>query len=169
MKETDYLLGNEKIIDDLKKMPIFEPFNRGELQTLLNMSKLRTYRSGEVILQEGNVDSWVYFLVYGKVKIVKDEKEVTTLQRKGDVFGEMRYIDASPRSASAYAYGDVACLAVDTEYVEKLAGDDRIAFSYIMYRVFSEILAARLRVLTKELMEAKGKDGLSRWRKKIKL
>jgi CRP-like cAMP-binding protein len=169
MKETDYLLGNEKIIDDLKKMPIFEPFNRGELQTLLNMSKLRTYRSGEVIVQEGNVDSWVYFLVYGKVRILKDEKEVTTLQRKGDVFGEMRFIDASPRSASAYADGDVACLAVDTEYVEKLAGDDRIAFGYIMYRVFSEILAGRLRALTKELMEAKGKDELSIWKKKIKI
>ena len=26
MKETDYLLRNEKIIDDLKKIPIFAPF-----------------------------------------------------------------------------------------------------------------------------------------------
>jgi CRP-like cAMP-binding protein len=165
MKETDYLLGREKIIDDLKKMPIFEPFTQGDLQTLLNMSKLRTYKSGEVIIQEGNVDPWVYFLVYGKVKIVKKEKEITILQRKGDVFGEMRYVDASPRSASVYAENDVACLAFDTEYVKKLTGDDRIAFGYIMYRVFSEILAGRVRSLTKELMETKGKDAFKFWKK----
>jgi CRP/FNR family cyclic AMP-dependent transcriptional regulator len=165
MKETDYLLGNEKIIDDLKKMPVFEPFKQSDLQTLLNMSKLRTYKSGEAIIQEGNVDPWVFFLVYGKVKIVKKEKEVTILNRKGDVFGEMRFVDSSPRSASAYADGDVVCLAFDTEYVEKLAGDDRLAFGYIMYRVFSEILADRLRSLTKELIEIKGKDAMKFWKK----
>jgi len=169
MKETDYLLGNEKIIDDLKKMPIFRPFNKGDLQTLLNMSKLRTYRSGEVIIQEGNVDSWVYFLVYGKIKIVQKEKEVAMLRRRGDVFGEMRFVDASPRSASAYADGDVACIAFDTEYVDKLAGEDRIAFGYIVYRVFAEILADRLRSLTKELLEIRGKDELRIWNKKIKI
>ncbi len=160
MKETDYLLGNEKIIDDLKKMPIFAPFTQNDLQMLLNMSKLRTYNSGEAIIQEGNIDSWVYFLIYGKAKIVKKNKEITILQRKGDIFGEMRFIDSSPRSASVYAVGDVACIAVDTEYVENLTGNDRLAFGYIMYRVFSEMLANRLRSLTKELVALKGKDAL---------
>ena len=163
MKETDYLLGNEKIIDDLKKMPIFRPFTQSDLQTLLNMSKLRTYKSGETIIQEGNIDSWVYFLIYGKVKIVKKNKELTILQRKGDIFGEMRFIDSSPRSASVYADGDVACIAVDTEYVEKLTGNDKVAFGYIMYRVFSEILANRLRSLTKELINLEGKDASRKW------
>jgi len=165
MKETDYLIGNEKIIDDLKKMPIFEPFNQEELQTLLNMSKLRTYRAGEEIIQEGNVDPWVYFLVYGIVRITKKEKSVTTLRRRGDIFGEMRFIDSSPRSASALAEEDVACIAVDTEYVEHLTGDDKIAFGYILYRVFSEILSERLRTVTRELMEIKGKDASKFWKK----
>ena len=71
MKETDYLIGNLKLLDDLKKMPVFEPFSQDELQTLLNMSKLRMYKAGETIIQEGNIDRWVYFLVSGKVKIIK--------------------------------------------------------------------------------------------------
>jgi CRP-like cAMP-binding protein len=165
MKETDYLLGNEKIIDDLKKMPIFEPFNQGELQTLLNMSRLRTYKRGEAIIQEGNVDPWVYFLIYGQVRIAKRDKTVTTMRRRGDVFGEMRFISRAPRSASAVAENDVACIAVDTEYVEKLAGEDKIAFGYILYRVFAEILSERLRAVTRELMEIKGKDALKFWKK----
>jgi len=165
MKETDYLLGNEKIIDDLKKIPIFEPFNQGELQTLLNMSKLRTYQRGEAIIQEGNVDRWVYFLVYGSVRIAKKDETIAIMRRRGDVFGEMRFIDSSPRSASVIAEKDVACIAVDTDYVEKLAGNDRITFGYILYRVLSEILSERLRTVTKELMEIKGKDALKFWKK----
>lgn len=165
MKETDYLLGNEKIIDDLKKMPIFGPFKESEIQTLLNMSKLRTYASGEEIIQEGAVDPWVYFLIYGKVRITKKEKSVTIMRRRGDVFGEMRFIDNSPRSASAIAEEDVACIAVDTEYVEKLTGKDKMAFGYILYRVFSEILSERLRAITRELIEIKGKDALTFWKK----
>ena len=60
---------------------------------------------------------------------------------------------------------DVACIAVDTEYVDKLTGNDKLAFGYIMYRVFSEILADRLRSLTKELIAIKGKDALKTWKK----
>ncbi len=165
MKETDYLLGHEEIIADLQKIPIFEPFNQAELKTLLNMSKLRTYQQGEAIIQEGNVDRWVYFLVYGSVRIEKKDKTVTIMRRMGDVFGEMRFIDSSPRSASAIAEKDVACIAVDTDYVEKLAGHDRITFGYILYRVLSEILSERLRSVTKELMEIKGKDALTFWKK----
>ena len=66
MKETDYLVWNLKIATDLKKMPVFEPFTQDELQTLLRMSKLRRYKTGETIIQERNLDSCVYFLVSGK-------------------------------------------------------------------------------------------------------
>jgi CRP/FNR family cyclic AMP-dependent transcriptional regulator len=163
MKETDYLEGNSKIITDLKKIPVFEPFQQDDLQKLLMMSKLRVYESGETIIQEGNVDAWVYFLVYGSVKIFKKEKEVASLKRRGDVFGEMRFIDSTPRSASAVAEGDTVCLSVDTEYIEKLTGEDKIAFGYILYRVFSEILAERLKRATQELLDLKGKNGIKFW------
>ena len=165
MKETDYLVGNLKIIDDLKKMPVFEPFTREELTMLLNMSKLRRYRQGETIIQEGNIDRWVYFLVSGKVKIAKKGESVTVIGRAGDVFGEMRFIDNAPRSAAAIAEGEVVCIAVDSNYVDKLSGKDKVTFGYILYRVISEILVDRLRVATKELIALKGKKGLSFWKK----
>jgi CRP-like cAMP-binding protein len=165
MKETDYLVGNLKIIDDLKKMPVFEPFTREELTMLLNMSKLRMYRPEETIIQEGNIDRWVYFLVSGKVKISKKGETVAVLNRAGDVFGEMRFVDNAPRSAAAMANGEVVCIAVDSDYVDKISGKDKVAFGYILYRVISEILVDRLRVATKELIALKGKKGLSFWKK----
>jgi CRP/FNR family cyclic AMP-dependent transcriptional regulator len=165
MKETDYLVGNLKIIEDLKKMPVFEPFSEEDLQTLLNMSKLRMYKSGETIIQEGNIDKWVFFLVSGKIKISKKGETVATINRAGDILGEMRFIDNAPRSAAATAEGDTVCIAVDSDYVDKLSGRDKITFGYILYRAISEILVTRLRMATKELMTLKGKKGFSFWKK----
>lgn len=163
MKESDYLDGNLKVINDLAKIPVFEPLKEDDLKTLLRRSKLRRYNSGEAIIEEGNVDFWMYFLVYGKVKITKNNKEISTIRRRGDVFGEMRFIDSAPRSASAYADGETVCLAVDTDYISKLTGDDKVAFGYILYRIFAEILAERLRQATRELTALKGKAGIKLW------
>lgn len=165
MKETDYLVGNLKIAEDLKKMPVFEPFTQDELQTLLSMSKLRRYRAGETIIQEGNLDSWVYFLVSGKAEITQKEKTLAVISRPGDIFGEMRFIDNAPRSAAATAKSETVCIAVDGDYVDKLSSSDKVTFGYILYRVISEILVERLRRTTRELMELKGKKGISFWKK----
>ena len=165
MKETDYLVGNLKIAEDLKKIPVFKPFTQDELQTLLSMSKLRRYRTGETIIQEGNLDSWVYFLVSGKVEITQKEKTLAVIDRPGNIFGEMRFIDNAPRSAAATAKGETVCIAVDGDYVDKLSSKDKVTFGYILYRVISEILVERLRRTTKEFMALKGKKGIAFWKK----
>ena len=72
---------------------MLEPFEEQELIKLLEMSKIRKYKSGECIVEEGRSDTWLYFLMYGQVRIVKSGKEVTILKRKGEVFGEMSLIN----------------------------------------------------------------------------
>ena len=157
MKESDYLAEHKRVIADLKKISVFKPLREEEIQHLLRMSKFRMYRSGETIIEEGSVDFWIYFLIYGRVKISKENQAITILKRRGDVFGEMRFIDSSPRFASVTADGETVCLAVDTDHIDKLAGDDKVVFGYILYRIIAEILAERLRQATKKLMQVQGK------------
>ena len=97
----------------------------------------------------------IYFLVSGKIRVVKHDEELSVLRRTGEVFGEMGIIDGSPRSASVYAVDETVCLATDASYVDRLSGHDKIAFSYILYRIFSEILANRLRLTSEELIKVK--------------
>lgn len=163
MKQSKFLIDDQSGLVDLKQLPVFEPLGEEDLQHLLRMSKLRLYQPGETIIEEGRVDDWLYFLIYGRVNIVKQNKEISVITRGGDVFGEMRFIDSSPRSASAYADGDTVCLALDTKYLEKLSGDDKVAFGYILYRILSGILAEKLREATQELIALKGKSKIDFW------
>ena len=155
MKESEYLKESKELVRDLKKIPVLSPLKEGDIVNLIKMSKIKTYEPGEAICQEGQSDKWIYFLTNGRVKIVKEGKELSVLEKRGEMFGEMSVIDGSPRSASVYAIDQAVCLATDTQYIEKLEGPERIAFSYIIYRIFAEILAARLRESNIELLEAK--------------
>jgi len=158
MQETDFLKENQRVMNDIRKFEIFEPFQDDELRNLMSMSKIRKYRAGESIFAQGSSDTWLYFLVYGKVRLMKDNKPVAMLANRGDVFGEMGAIECAPRSASAVAVGDTVCLATDIYYIEQLSGTEKMAFGYVIYRVFSGVLAQRLRSTTAELMELKGRS-----------
>jgi len=155
MKESDYLKGNISFLEKLREIPTLSTFSEEELTGLLELSRIRKYEPGELILEEGFFDAWIYFLVSGKVKIVKHGEDLSILQRAGDIFGEMSIIDGSPRSASVYAVDKTVCLATDASYIDRLSDKDRVAFCYILYRIFSEILADRLRSTTEELIKEK--------------
>ena len=155
MIESEYLKDNLKYVEKLKKIPSFEDFSDKDLLGILEMSKLRQYEPGEVILKEGGYDSWIFFLISGKIKVVKNDESLSILKRTGDVFGEMGIIDASPRSATIYSVDKTVCLATDASYIDRLSGNDRYIFSSILYRVFSQILAERLRETSAELIKAK--------------
>ncbi len=163
MKETTFLDKNESMLENLRNIDVLEPFEDQELYRLLEMSKIRKYKAGEMILEEGRSDTWLYFLILGRIRISKKGKEVVVLTKKGEIFGEMGAMDASRRSASAHAVTDTVCLATDMFYIEKLSGADKVAFGYVLYRLLAEILSRRLRMTTEALIQAKGKLNLKFW------
>ena len=155
MIESDYLKNNDALLEMLSQIPTLEIFPEKDLKGLMELSKIRKYRAGELIMAEGVYDCWIYFLVSGHVKIVKQGEDLGVLKRTGDIFGEMCIIDALPRSASVYAVENTICLATDASYIDRLSGNDKIAFSYIIYRIFAEILANRLRIANEERVKLK--------------
>jgi CRP/FNR family transcriptional regulator, cyclic AMP receptor protein len=163
MQETTFLDNNDAILESLKSIDVLEPFEPSELNRLLEMSKIRKYKTGECIVQEGRTDTWLYFLMAGQIKISKNDKEIAILSRKGEIFGEMGALDSTRRSASAHALTNTVCLATDMFYLEKLSGNDKLAFGYVLYRLLAEILSRRLRQTTEALIQAKGKINLKFW------
>lgn len=154
MRESKYLQSDIKNIQKLLAIPVFKDFEVESLGELLNASKIRKYEHGERIIKEGEHDSWLYFLLSGRVRITKHEKVLADLRRSGDVFGEMGMIGGFARSAFASAIGKTTCLAIDASKLDDITGKDKLAFSYTLYRIFAEIVTERLKSTTDELMKA---------------
>jgi CRP-like cAMP-binding protein len=169
MIESDYLKNNEELIEKMSKIPALGIFDDKDLHGLMKLSKIRKYQPGEIIIEEGCYDCWIYYLISGKVKVVKENEEIDIMQRTGDIFGEMGVIDGSARSASVYAVTESVCLATDTSYIDRLSGDSKMAFGYILYKLFAEILASRLRAANQELIKTKAKLTMLKLAKKLEL
>lgn len=159
MIESKYLKENIENIQKLMTIPALKNFETRSLGKLLRLSKVRQYEDGERIIKEGDLDPWLYFLLSGKIRITKESLDIGTIDRKGEIFGEMRIIDSLSRSASVYAVGKTVCLAVDTSAKERLSSegtiDERLDFLLLLYRIFAEYMSIRLRLTNDELIKAK--------------
>jgi CRP-like cAMP-binding protein len=159
MLESKYLKENIENIQRLMSIQGLKHFETRNLGKLLRLSKIRQYDDGEQIIQEGDMDPWLYFLLSGKIRVTKEGQEISTLSRKGEIFGEMRIIDDQSRSASVHAVGQTVCLAIDTSAGTRMDAADekeaRLDFLLLLYRIFAEYITARLRLTNEELVKAK--------------
>ncbi len=154
MRESKQLKANEENLRKLLSIPVLKEFETKDLEGLLKVSKIRQYEPGELVIKEGDIDTRIYFLISGSVRINKNGEDISFLRRRGDLFGEMGAISDSDRSASVYAVEETMCLTTDTEYVGRLSGNDKITFCYILYRGISGVLVDRMRKTDEQLADA---------------
>ncbi len=154
MEESPYLDGREILIDKFQKLPFLDSLDIAQVKSVLRLSKIRKFEPGEVITAEGTYDSWLYIMLSGTVRVLKQKQEIARLDQVGDTFGEMAAIDGKRRSATVQAVHNTVCLAVDADQLNRGENSqERCVFFSIFYRLFAELIAQRLRHANEELIE----------------
>lgn len=111
------------------------------------------YKKGDIIIKEGTFGEGTYVILEGDVEVYKtinNEKVNIAHLGKGDVFGEMSFVDRQPRTASIIAVGDVQVGLLDKDYLETEINKTSEDFRMIM-----RALTERLRKTTGELVNLK--------------
>jgi len=148
-----------KIITKLKSISTFSSFSEEVLkEQFLPLCKIISFDSGSFLLREGEIDPMIFFLIAGHVRVVKKSEYLFELKRSGDIFGEMTAIDGSPRSASVIAVKPTTCLILDSSMIDKLEEGSREKFQSLLYRVFAEKLAERLRNANTHIMRLRDEN-----------
>jgi len=84
------------------------------------MDKTRHFKTGDVLISEGDIPKEMFLIRQGRVRITKKGKWVTDL-KTGDFLGEMGALDRHPRSATAIAIEDTTVSVLEVvELEEKL-------------------------------------------------
>ena len=102
-----------KAIAKPKDYELLAGLTPGELGVVRKLLKRRKFRTGEVIIEEGDEAREMFFLAQGGVSVFtspqsESRKRLATFSA-GMVFGEMAAIDRAPRSAMIVADTDVEC------------------------------------------------------------
>lgn len=133
----------------LKGMPFFRYLNYKELVRVLNITEVRDFADGEMIIQEGSSGEELFILLEGEVSLFKQDTFITKLSR-GDHFGEMALIDHAPRSASASSQGHSRLLLIRRkDFYEIIRNEHKLAVKLLWS--FIQVLTQRLRKTTSEL------------------
>ena len=76
-------------------------------------SKKVKFSAGTIIIEEGDKGGPFYILVDGKCEVLKRDFPMTTLGKKGIIFGEMSMLLDIPRTATVRAHSEVEAIEVD--------------------------------------------------------
>lgn len=109
---------------------------------MLSIVNEMQFKDGDYIFKEGSYGDWIYVILSGQVEISKycrGQKVIVETLKEGDVFGEMSFVDKTPRSASAIAKGNVSLGIVDRDLLDheynKLSQDMRMVFRALVKRL----------------------------------
>ncbi|MEF2230958.1 MAG: cyclic nucleotide-binding domain-containing protein [Pseudodesulfovibrio sp.] len=151
MREIPFDPTNDEIMERLRNVPAFNALPDSHIRQAMRAASIRRYDEGEIVLAEGEFDNRVFFLVFGLLEITVKGDVVGSLRRLGDVFGEMGIIDGSPRSATITAAKTSLVVSMDDTAIGSLGEAAKIFTQAVMYRVFAEVLAVRLRGANDEI------------------
>lgn len=130
---------------------IFKFLRDEEHQQLLQSCERRSYKPGELLIQEGQKQTALYVIVKGEVKVQREhEGFAIELSRAGpgEIFGDMSFIEGQAASASVLA-GDEEVLAfvITHQHIATLTSQNP-GLAARFYQSLAEILSRRLRETT---------------------
>jgi serine/threonine-protein kinase len=137
--------------DLLKPIGFFQSFSRKEIVEITRYGTFIRYDKSQVIVREGDVDTTFFILLYGRVRVIKNNRKIADLA-KGACFGEMGAINKTPRTAHVIAREPCLVLKLDFKVLERESPELKVKF----YHVFIETLVQRLEETTKQLARCDG-------------
>ncbi len=146
LREADRQINRSENRDSLRRLRFFNQFDDEQIDEFLNASSMLSFRPGDTIIREGNIDNAFYIIVVGQVKVSKGGKELMTLS-KGDVFGEIAFLSAVKRTATVDAQTEVLALKINAAAMEQVSEGCQLQY----YKVFCETLIYRLSVTSAKL------------------
>jgi cAMP-dependent protein kinase regulator len=106
----------------LKEVPVLSNLSLFERSKLADALDTENYKSGEVIIKEGEIGENFYLIIKGTADVVKSgEGKVNSLKR-GDYFGEIALLNDLPRQATVVSTSDVDVATLDKRGFQRLLG-----------------------------------------------
>ncbi|MBF0468201.1 MAG: cyclic nucleotide-binding domain-containing protein [Desulfamplus sp.] len=154
-------LINDATIDLLSRFEILKDLTKDELKKLLrgretdyeaDIAKLIRYEPNEVVIREGDFDSWTFWIVKGVYKIIIGGSVISTISTPGDIFGEMSVLEGLPRTASVMSVEEGACLGIDMSVLGNL--DDEY-ITHVITMGFKQKRLERINTTRNQLIREK--------------
>jgi len=133
------------IINLLRALPFFEGLGDGELRKISRLFTQKLFMPGDFIFKKGDGGHEAYVIMRGQVDIRLDEASPPLVSfGNGQIFGELAFLDGSPRTAMASASQPSILLMIQRSEFSKLVQREPHLGMVVMRNIALE-LSSRLR------------------------
>jgi len=137
-------------LDELREVKLFRNLSTEQLRTVAASMGRKTIKKGEFLFTEGEPSDWLYLVIKGKVKILKQSSQskeiILEIHGPGECLAEIAVIDGNPYPAAAQALTDTTVLKVGRKvFLKMLAVHPTLSREVILG------LSARLREIVSSL------------------
>ena len=141
---------------ELARIPFLADLSPEEVEALCPAAVLREAAADEVIFRQGDPSSELFLVLDGEVAIElhvagASPRLLTTLGR-GTVFGEVNFLLATARTATARALRPTRCVALERPALDALQGLGGVAVGHVMEKL-ARVLALRLAHVDRQVAE----------------
>lgn len=133
-----------------KALYILGILNDGDVQWLIEIGEKRRLTTDEILIREGRTAEGLFILLSGTLAVTSlFGKEITRLER-GEMVGEMSFIEARPPSVAVKALNSAQVLMIPRYHLQKRLEQNE-GFAARFYRAIALFLSERLRGTTASL------------------
>lgn len=140
---------NDALLAYLKNKIITKGMSLKEIIILCDYAQIISHKPKEVIFEEGELSRDIYFIIEGKVNLLKwDEEKKYKLNiaqlAQNEMFGEMSFLDGEPRSSSVIAETPTRLLKISQADINPENPKTRAIYNTLINNI-AEININRLR------------------------
>lgn len=129
---------------ELTQFSFFKKFPAELVASLQQCTVLRSFKKGEIVIDQGALNDSLFFLKSGELGVYVDDGLVAKLSTPGDLIGEMSLISQQRSSATIKAYSDSELLQLKGEALHALTQKQGDTAKYNLYKIYSDILVQKL-------------------------
>jgi N-acetylglutamate synthase-like GNAT family acetyltransferase len=143
------------IINLLRPLSMFDGLGDGELRKIARLFVQKLYRPGDQIFARGDSSNEAYIVLRGRINIQLERSAAPVAQlTDGKIFGEMAFLDGSPRGAYASAAQPSILVVVQRSAFADLVRREPTLGMVVMRNIASD-LAVKLRNVNEFIAAAK--------------
>lgn len=128
-----------------------------DIEWMISVGSKKAMQAGTVMIEANRPVGYLYFVLSGTFAIkMPGGASIATLQ-KGEILGEMSFVEASPPVVSVVAVENASVLSIPHDAIRERM-DDNPAFAARMYRAIALFLSDRLRKTMGQLGYGKAEE-----------
>ena len=142
----------QDISEMIAKSSLFSNLTPDGIYRLAELAQIKTFKKGELIIEEGKPGTGCYIITSGKVEVIKginnNTPKIIAVLSAGEIIGEMSVIDGLPYSATVRTLEDTECVMIEQwDFKAQLQAYPEIALQLL------PVLAKRLRAMNEQQFE----------------